>query len=130
MAADLLQQLTDSLGSTYAVEREPGAGGMSRVFRVFRVFLAEDKALPLRARIASGPLPFPETIGMLADVAKALAYAQSEGVVHRDIKPDDILLSGGAATVADFGIAKALSSARQVGDGETLTSLAAPAYRC
>src|SRR5262249_22059365 len=71
------------------------------------------KGESLRARLASGPLSVQETVNTLADVAKALAYAHSEGVVHRDIKPDNILLSGGASTVADFGIAKAISSARQ-----------------
>src|SRR6185436_7544381 len=86
----------------------------------------------LRARIARGPLPPAEVKGLLADVAKALAAAHDEGVVHRDIKPDNILVSGGAATVADFGIAKALSSARADQDGEALTSLGTslgtPAY--
>jgi tRNA A-37 threonylcarbamoyl transferase component Bud32/tetratricopeptide (TPR) repeat protein len=86
----------------------------------------------LRARLAAGPMSIPEVVSVLGDVAKALAYAQSDGVVHRDIKPDNILLSGGAATVADFGIAKAISSARRAEDGEGLTSLGTslgtPAY--
>ena len=90
------------------------------------------KGESLRARLASGPMPVTETVSSLADVAKALAYAHSEGVVHRDIKPDNILLSGGASTVADFGIAKAISSARQTEPGEGLTSLGTslgtPAY--
>jgi serine/threonine-protein kinase len=89
------------------------------------------KGESLRARLSGGPLPIPEVISILADVSKALAYAQSDGIVHRDIKPDNILLSGGACSVADFGIAKALSSARQ-SEGETLTSLGTslgtPAY--
>src|SRR3954469_22680907 len=79
------------------------------------------KGQSLAARVAKGPLPVADVVHVLGDVAKALAYAQSEGVVHRDIKPDNILLSGGAATVADFGIAKALSSSRR--DTEGLTSM-------
>ena len=86
----------------------------------------------VRARIASGPMSVVEVADILADVAKALAYAHDEGVVHRDIKPDNILLSGGAATVADFGIAKALSSARAQSSDSALTSLGTslgtPAY--
>ena len=86
----------------------------------------------LRARLERGPLAPSEAAGLLADVAKALAAAHAEGVVHRDIKPDNILVSGGAAVVADFGIAKALSSARLREDAGSLTSLGTslgtPAY--
>jgi serine/threonine-protein kinase len=58
------------------------------------------------------PLPLVDRISILRDIARALAYAHEQGVVHRDIKPDNILLSGGAAVVSDFGIAKALSAAQ------------------
>jgi serine/threonine-protein kinase len=65
----------------------------------------------LGARLLHGELPVADTVAILRDVAKALEYAHSKGVVHRDIKPDNVLLSGGSATVTDFGVAKALSSA-------------------
>ncbi|MGH7602760.1 MAG: protein kinase domain-containing protein [Gemmatimonadaceae bacterium] len=64
-----------------------------------------------------------ETLGILKDVARALAFAHERNVVHRDIKPGNILLASGSATVTDFGVAKALSSARRSGEkGSGLTN--------
>src|SRR3954463_1032171 len=64
-----------------------------------------------------------ETLGILKDVARALAFAHERNVVHRDIKPGNILLAAGSATVTDFGVAKALSSARRSGEkGSGLTN--------
>lgn len=71
----------------------------------------------LRDRLARGPLAITEAVSILRDVARALAYAHARGVVHRDIKPGNILLSGGAAVVTDFGIAKALGAACATGSG-------------
>jgi serine/threonine protein kinase/predicted ATPase len=59
-----------------------------------------------------GPLPVPEAVRLLAGVARALAYAHRCGVVHRDIKPGNVLVVDGTAVVTDFGIAKAILQAR------------------
>ena len=64
-----------------------------------------------------------EALGIMKDVARALAFAHERNVVHRDIKPGNILLSSGSATVTDFGVSKALSSARRSGEkGNGLTN--------
>ena len=91
----------------------------------------------LRGRIVRGPLSLRETVAILKDVTRALAYAHSIGVVHRDIKPDNILIAGTAAVVTDFGVAKAVSAARERGAtypqaGQSITgvgiSLGTPQY--
>jgi eukaryotic-like serine/threonine-protein kinase len=183
----LRDQLQQTLGGGYTVDRELGGGGMSRVFVARDESLQRNvvvKVLPpdlvagvnverfnreivlaaglqhphivpvhsagqmdgvpfytmpfvdgesLRARLTrTGALPITEVIGILRDVAKALAYAHERGVVHRDIKPDNVLMSGGSATVTDFGIAKALSASRMAAPGATLTqigtSIGTPTY--
>ncbi|MEJ7812315.1 MAG: serine/threonine-protein kinase [Gemmatimonadaceae bacterium] len=78
----------------------------------------------LRARLArDGELPIAVVVGLLRDVAAALAYAHRQGVVHRDIKPENILLTkDGDAVVADFGVGKALAAAATASDSDDASS--------
>ncbi|MDH3569702.1 MAG: protein kinase [Gemmatimonadota bacterium] len=74
-------------------------------------------------------LPISEAVSILHDVVDALAHAHSHGVVHRDIKPDNVLLSGRHALVVDFGVAKAVSQATGRLDATTAgLSLGTPTY--
>src|SRR5918996_3882431 len=76
----------------------------------------------------SGRLPVADARRILKEVGEALAYAHARGVVHRDIKPDNILLEAdaGRAMVTDFGIARAI----EAGSRLTVTGIAVgtPAY--
>ncbi|QJR36083.1 protein kinase domain-containing protein [Gemmatimonas groenlandica] len=162
----LQDQIQRQLGDDFAIERELGGGGMSRVYVAYdrrldrRVVIkllrpelsagvsvdrfrreiltaaalqhplivpvldtGEIDGLPyflmpfvegesLRTRLQRGSLGVVDTVRILRDVSRALTVAHARGVVHRDIKPDNVLLANGAAVVADFGVSKAFAEAR------------------
>jgi len=58
-----------------------------------------------------GELPIPAAVRILREVVDALAHAHANGILHRDIKPDNVMLSGRHAQVMDFGVSKAVSDA-------------------
>ncbi len=97
------------------------------VFFVMACVDGDNLATQLRNR---GPLPPEEVRRYLTEVADALAYAHARGVIHRDIKPDNILIDAldGRALVTDFGIARAAEG----GEGARLTAtglaIGTPAY--
>ncbi len=68
-----------------------------------------------------GTLKLEESVTLLKDIASALAHAHNEGVVHRDLKPDNILCAGSHAFLMDFGIAKRLLDSADSAHGEALT---------
>jgi serine/threonine-protein kinase len=82
----------------------------------------------LRQRLTREPqLPLAETLRITREVAAALGYAHRQGIIHRDVKPENILLRGDRCVLADFGVARAVDAA-----GERLTetgfALGTPAY--
>ena len=86
----------------------------------------------LRQRLTrEGPLPVADALRLVRETGEALHYAHGQGMIHRDVKPENVLLSQGHALVADFGIARAAGIAG-VAAGDQLTrpglSIGTPAY--
>ena len=64
----------------------------------------------LAARIASGPVPLDEALGLARQIAGALEAAHEQGIVHRDLKPANIRVRpDGTVKVLDFGLAKVIA---------------------
>ena len=101
------------------VGKDPGSG---KLFIVFEHL----KGRTLGERIAAGPIPWRESVSIVARLARAIHHAHTQGVIHRDLKPANVMLletgepsqSGNdgetAVKIMDFGVAKVQSAVRQL----------------
>lgn len=75
-----------------------------------------------------GALPVDEALSLARELCDALAYAHERGILHRDVKPENVLLANGHALLADFGIARAISAATLAPHTVTGVVVGTPAY--
>src|SRR5438128_8778982 len=73
-------------------------------------------------------LPLDDALQIAREVADALSYAHSHDVIHRDVKPENVLLEAGHAVVSDFGIARAITAAGTEKQTQTGIAVGTPAY--
>ncbi len=108
-ARTIAQMNHPNIATIYSIEQEA-----EKLFIVMELVEGES----LGTVLAKGPLPPPEAVRIIRHVAEALAEAHEKGIVHRDVKPDNVIVGKRGTKVLDFGIAKQLVSTT---DSPTLT---------
>ncbi|PYQ51047.1 MAG: serine/threonine protein kinase [Acidobacteria bacterium] len=103
-ARTIAQMNHPNIATIYSIEQEA-----EKLFIVMELVEGESLATVL----ARGPLPPQEAVRMMQQVAEALAEAHEKGVVHRDVKPDNVIVGKRSVKVLDFGIAKQLVSSTE-----------------
>jgi serine/threonine protein kinase/tetratricopeptide (TPR) repeat protein len=78
----------------------------------------------LAARLARGPLPVDQALALTRQIVAGLAAGHARGVVHRDVKPGNIMLVGGGVKVLDFGLARVTGETTLTADGSVIGTLA------
>ncbi len=111
----------------YSVDEVAGESSASGNLAFFVMAYIEGESLGQHLA-REGPWPVDQTVRVLREVADALAYAHARGVVHRDIKPDNILIdrASGRPMVTDFGIARAMAGETRI--TATGVAVGTPAY--
>jgi serine/threonine-protein kinase len=83
----------------------------------------------VRARLErDGPFPLEDVMRIAGDVARAIDHAHERGVLHRDVKPENVLLEGSRALVCDFGVARAIEAAGRESSSSSGLVVGTPAY--
>ena len=106
-----------------------GSGGQSAGSPLLYFIMPYSDGETLRACIdREGPLPLDRVLAITRDLASAIDYAHSQRVIHRDIKPDNVLLGKDRAIVTDFGVARAIIASGDDSFSSSGLVVGTPAY--